>query len=198
MPQMDGYDATRAIRDEATAPRVPIIAMTAAAIAGERERCLDAGMDDYLTKPLQPDLLKATLRLYVLGHPPARPEAAVAVEEPVLDPSRLEALRDMGAEAGELVERIVSTFIGTAEESLAGVRRAVRAADHAEIARLTHKLRGSAANLGAVQVSALCRDLEEHALEVTTADEDQLLAALERSLKVTIVVLRRQIFSIPR
>ena len=78
MPQMDGYAATRAIRErEQTGRRVPVIAMTASAIAGERERCLQAGMDDFLTKPIDVALLAATLRRWTGGEAGPRSRTAV-------------------------------------------------------------------------------------------------------------------------
>ena len=68
MPGMDGYDATRAIRAaERDGSHVPIVAMTASAVEGERERCLAAGMDDFLTKPVDPGRLATTLELWVVG-----------------------------------------------------------------------------------------------------------------------------------
>ena len=65
MPRLDGYAATRAIRERGDARRVPVLAMTAAAVEGERERCLAAGMDDFLTKPVDPDALATAMRTWL-------------------------------------------------------------------------------------------------------------------------------------
>jgi PAS domain S-box-containing protein len=73
MPRLDGYAATRAIRERGDVRRVPVLAMTAAAIEGERERCLAAGMDDYLTKPVDPEALGAALALWLSDEPAERP-----------------------------------------------------------------------------------------------------------------------------
>ena len=97
MPRMDGYAATQAIRAQASGEaRVPIIAMTAAAVEGESERCLAAGMDAFLTKPLQPEQLQETLRVQIAGRL-RRSEAAQAAVR-VVDGSRLDTLRAMGPE----------------------------------------------------------------------------------------------------
>ena len=192
MPKMDGYTATRLIREaEPAGAHVPIIAMTAGAVEGESERCLAAGMDAYLTKPLQPEQLEAALTEHILGHIGAHPDTPLSGSEAVfLDPSRLEALRDMGAGAFTVVDRIVGSFVAGAEESLAEVRRAVEAGHSTEVARLAHKLRGSAANLGAVRVSELCFALEQQASDGGRQEADRLVALLETALDRTIALLR--------
>ena len=86
MPHMDGYAATRHIRAHETGRRRPIIAMTAAAVEGERERCLDAGMDDFLTKPVDPARLAETLERWITP----RPSYAER-----LDMDRLDELREL-------------------------------------------------------------------------------------------------------
>jgi hypothetical protein len=162
MPRMDGYDATRAIRaQEADGARVPIIAMTAAAVEGERDKCLTAGMDDFLTKPLEPSRLDATLREW-LGGPAAdpAPPAEVRPVGAVLDVTRIETLRAMGPGADELVERAVSRFVSGAPDTVAEIRAAVAAGDAARLREVAHKLKGSALNLGAGAVGALCLELE--------------------------------------
>ncbi len=198
MPRMDGYSATRMIRKaERGGAHVPIIAMTAGAIEGESERCLAAGMDAYLTKPLQPEQLEATLREHLLGPDAGRLDPGLPDGEAVLlDPSRLESLRGMGAGASTVVGRIVSSFVAGAEESLAELRQAVESGQHLEVARLAHKLRGSAANLGAVRVSELCLELEQRAGDGHTQEAERLLTSVEAVLDRTIALLREQ--SVPR
>lgn len=87
MPGMDGYEATRLIRDSASAVRnhrVPIVAMTAHAMAGDRARCLDAGMDDYIAKPVHSKILKGVLERWL----PAPGIASTAEDSPRLEPVR--------------------------------------------------------------------------------------------------------------
>ena len=93
MPRLDGYAATRPSARARPAARVPIIAMTAAAVEGERERCLAAGMDDFLTKPVDVDQLSATLERWLSRRPRAPSHR--------LDLARLKELRELDGGAGE-------------------------------------------------------------------------------------------------
>jgi PAS domain S-box-containing protein len=191
MPRMDGYAATRAIRAQAAAgDRVPIIAMTAAAVEGESERCLAAGMDAFLTKPLQPKQLEETLRKKISGQP--RDEAVEDVDEAsvVLDVSRLDLLRAMGPEASVLVRRAVERFVAGADESVTHIHRAVALADGPELRDQAHRLGGSAANLGAVGVQSVCMELERLGEADQTQRAATLLTALERAMVAAVGALR--------
>jgi PAS domain S-box-containing protein len=191
MPRMNGYTATRLIRSrEHGADRVPIIAMTAAAIEGESERCLAAGMDAFLTKPLQPDRLEECLRLQISGRPrDGGPGGGqVAAQDGHLDISRLDMLRAMGPDASVLVRRAVDRFVAQAPDSVDQVRRLASAADVPELRRVAHRFGGSAANLGAGRVSALCQQMER--LDDSDVGEASSLAGeLERALPATLSAL---------
>ncbi len=150
MPRLDGYAATRAIRAAEVGRRVPIVAMTAAAVEGEREACLAAGMDDFLTKPLEPQVLEQALESWLAA--PAR--------QPVLDRSRLDTLTEMGPGAFALVDKAVQSFLAQAPEALDAIASAVGSGDAGLLRERAHKLKGSAQNLGATVVGDLCRDLE--------------------------------------
>jgi CheY-like chemotaxis protein/HPt (histidine-containing phosphotransfer) domain-containing protein len=165
MPDLDGYECTRLIRQPATPVlnhRIPIIAMTAHAMAGDREKCLASGMDDYLSKPILPCALQEVLEKWLAG----QPVAAVAV--PGAEPSRpaiapafnggelLE--RMMGNE--DLARRVVRRFLSDAPQQLANLAEAVSRSD-AEAARLAaHSLKGAAANVGGALVSATAKRVE--------------------------------------
>jgi CheY-like chemotaxis protein len=193
MPEMDGYEATVEIRRrEAGGPRLPIIAMTAAAMDGDRERCLEAGMDDYITKPVRSDAVAEVLERWVASPAPetARPETgapetaapetagpattAAGVTEPtsapeptpatsappVLDSDQLDVIRRIDDGDGTLLREIIDKFLTHAEagrDELAGI---IAEGDPHALERTAHRLRGAAANLGAVALAELCGELE--------------------------------------
>jgi CheY-like chemotaxis protein/HPt (histidine-containing phosphotransfer) domain-containing protein len=161
MPELDGYAATAAIRAaEAAAggPRRPIVAMTAHAMAGDRERCLAAGMDDYLSKPLRPAELDAVLDRW-LGTgsaPELEPEPGDA-SEALLDEARMRIFRDDYADiAGKLADLFATSTPELIDELLAaeaqGDAKALRSA--------AHKLKGSCQNVGAAFMATLASSLE--------------------------------------
>ncbi|WP_374970813.1 response regulator [Terrabacter sp. BE26] len=187
MPRMDGYEATRVIRaQEEPGQRVPVIAMTASAIAGERERCLRAGMDDFLTKPIDVALLASTLQRWV-GPPAAAdhalvrdgagpsaeaPEGALEVDggldspvvevgQGVLDLHRLEELRDLEPGDPSLLLRFIDRFGTGARQRLEELRAAHRGDDAEAQGRVAHGLKGSAANLGAAALAAVSKQVED-------------------------------------
>jgi signal transduction histidine kinase/DNA-binding response OmpR family regulator len=158
MPGMDGFQATAALR--ARGLRVPIVALTAHAMAGDRDRCLQAGMDDYLTKPVEPRLLGEKLARWLAVPQPAAatPQAAeaapAAAADAAWDPSAL-AERFLGNTA--LFAKARAIFLARSTETLAQLQAAP---DAAAVGRLAHKLKGSAATVGAPALAALCAQLE--------------------------------------
>lgn len=207
MPQMDGYDSTRMIRSfEDGQYHTPIIAMTAAAIAGERERCLESGMDDFLTKPVDVTLLRETLDRWVPtsgethvdeGAPDTRRLAALA-DTTVLDPDRLEELLDLDPGDPSMLLRFIDRFGPNARGTLAGMREAREAGTPHELGRFAHALKGSAANLGATHLAALCKEVEDLGEDGVVVEQPALvgveraLDAAVKALEAFAVVLRRQ------
>ncbi|HEY0904382.1 MAG TPA: PAS domain-containing protein [Marmoricola sp.] len=173
MPRLDGYAATRLIREaESPEARVPIIALTASATAGEQERCLQAGMTGFLSKPVSVEALGRVLaeQLGDAGAP-AEPPAAVACEPvvepappsaqpPVLDARRLEDLVEMGSAAVPLVQRAIDNFVAAVEDHVEALRAALAASDASAVRAVAHRVKGSAANLGAARVADLALELE--------------------------------------
>jgi CheY-like chemotaxis protein len=164
MPEMDGFEATTAIRqrEAQTGQRVPIIAMTANAMPSDRKRCLEAGMDDYLSKPVQAEELFAALFPY-------KPEEALVLEPmPAVRPysedadmlSRLSQLQD---EHGvELVVELVELFVSNTPMMVTAMREALAQGDPNGLKQTAHTLKGSSSNLGAEPMTSLCMALEEH------------------------------------
>jgi signal transduction histidine kinase/CheY-like chemotaxis protein/PAS domain-containing protein/HPt (histidine-containing phosphotransfer) domain-containing protein len=185
MPQMDGYAATRAIRECAqTGRRVPVIAMTASAIAGERERCLQAGMDDFLTKPIDVALLASTLQRWTGGARRSRPQEPLtravpdASTPPVLDDRRLADLRDLEPGDPSLLLRFIDRFGDGARQRATDLRAAHSAGDAEGQGRIAHGLKGSASNLGATVLADVCKQVEDLGAAGRLADE-ALVARVE-------------------
>jgi two-component system, sensor histidine kinase and response regulator len=161
MPDVDGYEATRRIR-EREAPgsgRLPIVAMTAHAMAGDRERCLAAGMDDYLTKPLRPGDIDAVLARW-LAPAPARPngDRDGAGAPAVIDEKRFDDLaRDFPI---EVVREVVGTFLDSTPVIVERIVLAAEGEDHEEIAQGAHKLKGGCLAVGAGALNDVARELE--------------------------------------
>jgi two-component system, sensor histidine kinase and response regulator len=167
MPEMDGYEATSEIRRiEGTNRRTPIIAMTAAAMAGDRDTCLAAGMDDYISKPVRPDTVASVLERWVV-----RPAADTPAEQGTTPPSdedwadpldraQVEVLLGLddglGAVAGEIVEEYITQTVAVR----ADLRANIDAGDHHALERSAHKLRGMCANVGAAGLGSVCAEIE--------------------------------------
>ncbi|GAA4374661.1 response regulator [Nocardioides caricicola] len=198
MPRMDGYDATREIRRlEAGERRVPIIAMTASALEGERERCLEVGMDDFLTKPVDAAALERVLRewLQPSGEPapvaerPAPPPAPT--DDDVLDRERIEMLSSLVKDGVSFFERTVAAFSSQAGLQLESLRAAIEADDAESLRTAAHQLKGASLNLGLPRVAASALALEELAIAGSTAGAGPLFDTLAADVDRATVALDR-------
>jgi two-component system sensor histidine kinase/response regulator len=184
MPVMDGFDATAAIRRMAgVASRVPIIAMTAGAQDEDRRRCLEAGMDDFLTKPVDLTALEDTLAQWVYDDAKPRTQTQPDSEEPALDPVRLDLLRHLGPSDGHgLLTEAAHAFRTEVSASLTALNHAIDRSDGEALKRAAHKLKGGAANIGAAGAAALCAQLEKLAFSGGDGPGRQLMGRLETEL----------------
>jgi CheY-like chemotaxis protein/HPt (histidine-containing phosphotransfer) domain-containing protein len=181
MPGMDGIETTRALRGLAHCAKLPIVAMTAHALEGDRQSCLDAGMDDYLTKPIDPDLVAACLSRWIPAHPAA---AERAHADPVgIDMRRLEelaalipgfspagAIARLGGNAASLVN-LMGIFTLTSEEFARRLREQLRRGESEDAMRTLHSLRGSASSISLDGVVEGCLELE-HAIGMQGGGND--------------------------
>ncbi|UKA63613.1 response regulator [Arthrobacter sp. FW306-04-A] len=176
MPVMDGFEATKAIRERQNGHRrLPVIAMTAGALDEDRDRCLAAGMDDYLTKPVDMDKLNQVLGRWI-------PEPAKESTEPALDPARLETLRDLGPGDGlGLLPAAAQAFRQDIQPSLQALRQALDNGSGEAFRQMAHKLKGSAANIGAARAARMCEEMEHGSSDGVPVDR-ALLASLEAEL----------------
>jgi signal transduction histidine kinase/CheY-like chemotaxis protein len=160
MPGMDGYETTRQLRDPsggARNPRIPVIALTANALASDRAKCLAAGMDDYVTKPLEPGRLERALGKAMAGIPRQTSAPQAASSRPLFDESAL--LARAGGDA-VFARELIGVFIDTAADALDGLATAVAGGDVQSLRRLAHGLKGSAGAIAAGQLAAQAADLE--------------------------------------
>jgi CheY-like chemotaxis protein len=193
MPVMDGFQATAAIRQsQVGAPRrLPIVALTANAMEGDRERCLAAGMDDYLPKPHTLAQLERVVARWLSPAGPDAPSAdptasgagrGEADDDTVLNMKLLEQFRGLDPSGGMgLVKQIVEVYLNTAEDTVCQIEQAVAAGDAETLRRAAHTLKSSSVNVGAERLSGLFRQLETFGREGRLEEAQSLLAGMRHA-----------------
>jgi signal transduction histidine kinase/DNA-binding response OmpR family regulator len=194
MPEMDGFTATRAIREREASDgsaRLPIVALTAHAMRFDRDQCLAAGMDDYLSKPFSKGDLRQMLSRWTsrVDDADAAPvhtsaDAATPIGENPLEPETWAELRTLGdGDEGDLLARVVDTYLESSSRLERAIRDAVAEADSAAIARAAHTLKSSSGQVGATRLAALCKDLEAHGRSGRSGDARALLPEIWKELE---------------
>jgi CheY-like chemotaxis protein len=210
MPVMNGFDATKRIREIERATEglrevdpqrthVPIVALTAHALVEVRERCLEAGMDDFLVKPYDEEQMVDMLGRWLdprevavtRGETIATAPVPAGVSEAVLDMVAIDKIRAIAAKRGSsLLEQIVSQFRAISPPLVATMREKAQDGDLQGVWQEAHNLRSSAAAIGAYRVSRCCAEIETMANQNSNLPSDEVLTALERELATAIHALR--------
>jgi len=187
MPEMDGFQATENIRDWELrhGGRVPIIALTANAISGDRERCIRSGMDDYLAKPFTQDQLQSTLQQWLAA---TQTTTSDPVEATVLDPNTIDTLRKLRP---GLLLKVVDAWLQESPTLMQRMQEAIQTNDDITLYRNAHALKNSAANVGAMALKQGCLELEQRGRNHQLEGIADLIAAVQQEFTLTQQALER-------
>ena len=197
MPIMDGFEATRAIRDPGSLvrnPEIPVIALTAHALKGDRELCLEAGMDDYLSKPVSPQELAAALerwsshgshsRLVVSDNPPEEQSGPRDFDR--------EAFLERTMGDRELAAEVAVAFLADAPLTFANLSAAIGSGDAEAAGNFAHKLKGSSANIGGEKLRGIAAWMQDAGTEGDLGRLSELLPPAEAAFRSLLATLKSE------
>ncbi len=211
MPRMDGYEATEEIRRieklHNEKKRTPIIALTANALSGDREKCLAAGMDDYISKPFDQEQIYKILSIWLPDNRKKAKQSQQAQEKPAstghneteaclsaINLKTLEEIRKLQSTGGEdLLNRIVTLFLDETPKQLTELHQAIVDQDADKIFSLAHSLKSSSANLGAMKLSVLLKELEQKGRDKSLTNVTVLFEQIKDEFSQTIEPLQNEI-----
>ena len=181
MPHKDGYEATKEIRRAFSSTELPILAMTANAMKGDRERCLDAGMNDYIPKPITKERLQAMLSKWL-----QKTETGSSVEEDVISWTKLTHIMDHDE---DLIQDVVEAWFTQSPDQIVALGEAVKSKDAESINSLAHSMKGSAATIAAAAVAEAALQLETAGREGDMSCVEALYAAMETAFETLVSFL---------
>ncbi len=206
MPVMDGYQTTKLIRDKSTQVinhKIPIVAMTASAMSGDKEKCLNSGMDDYITKPLNISLIKQKLNQW-LYKPSVKSktietpiQAYIKKKEKHKESSRsyfahhLLNLRLSGN--SKIIKKVCDEFIKSTENSLISMEKHIKSNELNKAQKIAHTLKGASANVGCTHFNLLIKEIERQLKNQNASNTKQLLSELNNSYLETKKAIDRAI-----
>ena len=205
MPEMDGYTATATIRRQETTAadrrHLPIIALTANAMEGDRARCLAAGMDDYLAKPFTVAQLQTLLTQWLAPKPPRTSEpdpAPASTEEPALqagiDKTAWDAILSLQRPGQpDILTRVLTTYLDDSRLLVEHIRAAVQAHDPVALAQAAHRLKSSSAQLGVLATAAHCKALETLGRLARIDEAAHLLAQLTEAHQAASAIITTEL-----
>ncbi len=173
MPEMDGFELTKNIRSqEAGHKHIPIVALTANALKGEREHCLDTGMDDYLTKPAQLEDLRSVLEKYLSGKPivdnasvtqSSAPQSLILTHEveSAVVPVDVHVLEKLVGDDPDMIKEMLQDYRVSAGKTATELRAAYQTGQWVTVGSLAHKLKSSSRSVGALVLGELCAEMEQ-------------------------------------
>ncbi|HEY0063858.1 MAG TPA: response regulator, partial [Telluria sp.] len=199
MPVMDGFAATAEIRRfEQASGRgrtLPIIAITANALQGDREACLAAGMDDYLSKPFTQQQLAAVIGRWIgmaiaasVHHedevPVLPPEVREVIRRPAINHQALANIRALNKDGGDaLVQKVIAAYVGDTPSHLQTLRTAIAGLDCGNLRKIAHSLKSSSANVGAEKLAQMCKEMETLGRSDTTDGAARILIDMEHEFQ---------------
>jgi PAS domain S-box-containing protein len=191
MPVMDGLEATRQIVSTLAPHRRPrIVAMTANALPADRQRCLDAGMDDYIAKPILPVSVQALIERWA----PQRAGESAEMLEALIDESILRDISSLDEPGGpSILRNLIGDYLRDTPAVIGALKQSLAASDIEDIVRRSHKLAGTSASLGAGGVADVCYRLENHAKRGDATPLPALLEELEMRFTRTRQALQKYV-----
>jgi len=193
MPELDGYEATRDLRAiEGDLRHTWIVAMTANSLEGDREKCINVGMDDYVSKPVKPETLRAAINRFT-GLRAVERESASEGTAGTIDPKVIAGFREMDIEGEEsILGKLIDVFIENTPRVIEEARAALADQMSPTVQRAAHTLKGSCSNFGAERMRRVCEQLEQAAHDGVLEEAPKLIEQIENEFELVRIALEHE------